>query len=68
MPRTTEIQVGVGKTVNMGNYESLRIDVWERITLDEGEDVVDECHKARIKLSQRVDQMVKKEVNDRDSF
>ncbi len=68
MPKITEVQVGVGKTVNLGNYESLRIDVWERVTLEPGDDAVDVCHTVRERLSGRVDQMVKKEINNRDAF
>ena len=68
MPKTIEVQVGVGKTVNLGNYESLRIDVWERVTLEEGDEVPRVCEDARIRLNARCDSMVKREINDRNVF
>ena len=35
--KTKEISVSFGRTVNMGNYQALRVDVGATVTLEEGE-------------------------------
>ena len=68
MAKVTEVQVGYGKTINMGNYESLRIDVWARAVLTDGDDPAQVSHDLRKTLKGRCHQMVQMELNDRDTF
>lgn len=50
--RVIETEVSVGRTINMGNYESLRMDIRRRVTVPEGTyahvfeyDLREEMHK-----------------------
>ena len=36
--KITELTVSAGRTVNLGNFESLRVDVSARATVDENDD------------------------------
>lgn len=38
MPKTNEIEVSYGMTINTGDYNSERIDLSMRVTLEDGDD------------------------------
>lgn len=65
MAKVTEVYVQLGRTVNTGvKFEFLRMDAGERITLGQGEDAKVVAHAARERLSKRVKQMIKKELEN----
>ena len=38
MPKTKEVEIGYGMTVNLGNFQSERIDLSMRVTLEPDDD------------------------------
>ena len=38
MPKTKEVEIGYGMTINTGNYQSERIDLSMRVTLEPNDD------------------------------
>jgi hypothetical protein len=54
MSEITEVKVNYGKTVNMGNFESMRLDYGVTRTLDEGESPKKVMKDLSIKLQKMV--------------
>lgn len=61
--KVTQVEVNYGRTVNMGNYESLRLDYTIRVVLDEGETARTQQRKMRIALREAVDKAIKDELD-----
>lgn len=39
MSRITEIRLAVGRTINLGNYETVRLEAGVTVAVDEGDDL-----------------------------
>lgn len=63
--KVTTITVNYGETINMGNYESLRIDYAATRTICDKEDPVMMMHKLRRRLKLEVSKAIKEEFGDR---
>jgi len=61
MSKPIEITVNYGRTINMGNYESFRIDVTERRQLQEGENSEQVIRDTRNWLRALAVKMIKEE-------
>lgn len=61
MSKPIEITVNYGRTINMGNYESFRLDLCERRQLSEGEDAEAVIRDSRNWLRALTVKMVKEE-------
>ena len=57
--RTKELSFAVGATINLGNFNSARVDVSEVIELDKGDDVELEYSRLKERVAKRLDQEVK---------
>lgn len=53
-----EVNVQVGKTINLGNYETLRVDVGARVRVNSGETFNDAFNRAREMVLQRTQEMI----------
>lgn len=58
MPKIIEIKVNYGRTVNMGNYESMRIDVEFAATVEPDEDIENATEELRRKAKLEVNRMI----------
>lgn len=54
----TRIKVAIGRTINMGNFESMRLEEGVEVDVPEGEDI----DKARIGLLIALDEQVDKDA------
>lgn len=52
--KITDVEVRVGVTVNIGNYESVRADYSARAVLEEGDAAKDAIDKCRTYLSDKI--------------
>lgn len=52
--KITDIEVRVGVTVNLGNYESLRVDYQARAEIEEGEKASEVIDKTRNYLKKKM--------------
>ena len=63
--KVTDIEVRIGRTVNMGNYESLRLDLGARVSdFPEGKPVSESIDQIRVKLQEELDEQVKRAVEE----
>ncbi len=62
MAKIIAISVRIGRTISLGNYEFLRIDVEEEIEVARGEDVEVIQHEVRASLHDKLDYLAKEEL------
>lgn len=62
--KITEVEVRLGSTVNLGNYESLRIDLSARAVFDEDDELMfDVVVALRDGVRKQLDTLVKEEIS-----
>lgn len=62
--RVSTVSVSYGRTVNLGNFNSLRYDATVEVQIDEGEDCQTALSKARATAKQEVEKAVLGELTN----
>lgn len=63
--KITEIKIQMGRTINTGNYESLRIDVEMAARLDENDDVRETTDNLRATVKLELSRLINLETQKR---
>ena len=56
MAKINEIRISMGRTINLGNYESARVDVEAAARLDESDDVPLEYERLKLYVYNRMEE------------
>ena len=63
----TKIEISIGRTINLGNYESARIDICMGAVMENGDDIDETYHELRYeierKLAAEVDAITQNGIN-----
>lgn len=68
MSTVTEFSIGVSKTINLGNFQSLRVESSVTVSMDPGETLADASAAAQEELRQLLEQTYKAQYKHAQSL
>lgn len=66
--KITETTLSLGRTVNLGNYESLRADLSIKVSLEDGESFEDALPEMKAVLSKNLELVLSNDVPPKEEF
>jgi hypothetical protein len=66
--KITETTLSLGKTVNLGNYESLRADLSIKVNLEDGETFEDTVSEMKTVLAKNLEMILNNDVSPKEDF
>lgn len=66
--KITETTLSLGKTVNLGNYESLRADLSIKVNLEDGETFEDTVSEMKAVLAKNLEMILNNDVSPKEDF
>lgn len=66
--KITETTLSLGRTVNLGNYESLRADLSIKVALEDGESFEDALPEMKAVLSKNLELVLSNDVPPKEEF
>lgn len=66
--KVEKIKLSVGKTVNLGNYESLRVDVQFEVSIDDTDNIDTSFKELRQEVDSRLQEVIDQKLKGEDNF
>lgn len=63
-----EVKISLGKTINLGNYESRRVDIQLSAVIEDGENVDEVIANVRAKCDDQLDKIIRGEPSQKSEF
>lgn len=63
-----EVKISLGKTINLGNYESRRVDIQLSAVVEDGENVNEVIANVRAKCDDQLDNIIMGEPSQKSEF